>query len=176
MLLRGNKSLANRSRHRLRALWNGAEDRSSRRRIDIDAKPRVGVLLGLTLLLALARQYSSSALEHKSLVYHGLKILKVSSFQSISKSIIQSIEETLLLLLVDIHVIWSVAGKLREMGDVLTHHHGSLLQILELLLELDNTLRYVMRSESHLDLILVDGVRFFMSFYICIPPISCRSC
>jgi hypothetical protein len=37
-------------------------------------------------------------------------------------------------------------------------------------------LRYVMRSESHLELIPVDGVRFFMSFYICIPPISCRSC
>jgi hypothetical protein len=52
--LRGNKSLASRSMHRLRALWNGAEDRSRRRKIDIDAGHRVGVLLGLTLLLALA--------------------------------------------------------------------------------------------------------------------------
>jgi hypothetical protein len=32
-----------------------------------------------------------------------------------------------------------------------------------------------MRSESHLKLIPVDGVRFFLSFYICIPLISCRS-
>jgi hypothetical protein len=80
-----------------------------------------------------------------------------------------------LLLLVSIHVIWSVAGKLREMSDILAHRHGSLLQILELLLELDNTLRYMMRTESHLELILVDGVRFFMSFYICIRPISCRA-
>jgi hypothetical protein len=54
LLLRGNKSLASRSRHRLRALWNGVEDRSSRRRTDVDARPGVGVLLGLTLLLALA--------------------------------------------------------------------------------------------------------------------------
>ena len=54
MLLRGDKSLASRLRHQLRALWNGAEDRSSRRRIDIDVGPRVGVWLGLTLLLALA--------------------------------------------------------------------------------------------------------------------------
>jgi hypothetical protein len=72
-----------------------------------------------------------------------------------------------LLLLVDIHIIGSVAGKLPEMSDMLTHRHGSLLQILELLLlELDNTLRYVMRVESHLELIPVDSVRFFMSFYI----------
>jgi hypothetical protein len=54
LLLRGNKPLASQSRHRLRALWNGAKDRSSMRRIDIDAGPGVGVLLGLMLLLALA--------------------------------------------------------------------------------------------------------------------------
>jgi hypothetical protein len=30
LLLRGNKSLASRSRHRLRALWSGVEDGSSR--------------------------------------------------------------------------------------------------------------------------------------------------
>jgi hypothetical protein len=33
----------------------------------------------------------------------------------------------------------------------------------------------VIRAESYLELIPIDGVRFFMSFYICIPPISCRS-
>jgi hypothetical protein len=77
-----------------------------------------------------------------------------------------------LLLLVGIHVVWSVLGKLREMSDILAHYHGSLLQILELLLlELDNTLRYMMRSESHLELIPVDAFGLFMSFYICNPPI-----
>jgi hypothetical protein len=81
-----------------------------------------------------------------------------------------------LLLLISIHIIESVAGKLRETSDILAHRQGFLLQILELLLlELDNTFRYVMRAESHLELIPVDGVRFFMSFYICIPPISRRS-
>jgi hypothetical protein len=51
-----------------------------------------------------------------------------------------------------------------------------LLQILEfLLLELDNTLRYVMRSENHLELIPVDAFGFFMSFNKCIPPIRCRA-
>jgi hypothetical protein len=54
LLLRGNKSLASRSRHRLRALSNRAEDMSSWRRTNIDAGLGVGVLLGLTLLLALA--------------------------------------------------------------------------------------------------------------------------
>jgi hypothetical protein len=82
----------------------------------------------------------------------------------------------LFLLLVGIHIIGSVAGKLREMSDILAHRHGSLLQILKfLLLKLDNALRYMMRAESHLELILIDGVRFFMRFYICIPPTSCRS-
>jgi hypothetical protein len=88
----------------------------------------------------------------------------------------QSIEEILLLLLVSIHVVWSIAEKVRETSDILAHHHGSLFQILELLLlELDYTLRYMMRSESHLELIPIDGVGFFMSFYICIPLVSCRA-
>jgi hypothetical protein len=52
----------------------------------------------------------------------------------------------------------------------------SLFQFLEfLLLELDYTLGYMMRSENHLELILADGVKFFMGFYICIPPIRCRA-
>jgi hypothetical protein len=54
LLLRGNKSLSSRLRHWLKTLSDGAEDRSGRRRIDVDAGPRVGALLGLTLLLALA--------------------------------------------------------------------------------------------------------------------------
>jgi hypothetical protein len=54
LLLRGNKYLPDRSRLHLRAMWNGAEDTSSRRRTDVDTRHGVGVLLGLTLLLALA--------------------------------------------------------------------------------------------------------------------------
>jgi hypothetical protein len=167
--------LFGRLRHQLKTLSDGAEDRSSRRGIDVDAGPGVGALLTLAFLLALAWQYYSPIFEHKSLVYHGLEILEATCFQSIGKSIIQPVEETPLLLLNGIHIIGSVAGKLCEIGDILTHCHRSLLQILELLLELDNALRYVMGAESHLELILVDGIRFFMSFYICIPPISYRS-
>jgi hypothetical protein len=95
-------------------------------------------------------------------------------FQSIGKSILQTIEETHLLLLVGVCVIGTVAGKLHEMSDIFAHRHGSLLQILELLLlELDNTLGHVMRSKSHLKLIPIDVVEFFMSSYIGIPPINC---
>jgi hypothetical protein len=50
----GNKSLCGRLRHRLKTLINGAEDRASRQRIDIDAGPRVGALLTLAFVLALA--------------------------------------------------------------------------------------------------------------------------
>jgi hypothetical protein len=54
LLLTGDKSLAYLLRHLLRTLWDGAKDRSSRQRIDIDAGPRVGAPLGLMLLLAFA--------------------------------------------------------------------------------------------------------------------------
>jgi hypothetical protein len=160
----------------LKTLSDGAEDRSSRQRIYIDAGPGVGSMLGLTLLPMLVWQYSSPILEQKSLFYHGMKVLKVMCFQSIGKSIVQSIKETLLLLLISIHIIESIVWKLQEMSNILAHHHGSLLQILELLLlELDNALRYMIRAKSHFELILVDGVEFFRSFYICIPPISYRA-
>jgi hypothetical protein len=132
LLLRGDKSLASRVRQLLRTMWGGAEDRSSRRRTY--AGLGVGVLLSLMFLLALVCQYSSPILKHKSLAYHGLKFLKVMCFQCVGKSIIQTIEETLLLLLLGVRIIWSVAGKLCEMSDILIHHHGSLLQILKFLL------------------------------------------
>jgi hypothetical protein len=103
-------------------------------------RPRVAALLTLAFLLALACQYFSPILEHKGLIYHSLENLKVMCFESIGKSIIQTIEETLLLLLIGIHIVWIISGKMREMSDIITHYHGSLLQILKLLiLELDNT-------------------------------------
>jgi hypothetical protein len=50
----GNKSSFSKLRHRLKTLSDGAEDRSNRRRIDVDAGPGVGALLTLEFLLALA--------------------------------------------------------------------------------------------------------------------------
>jgi hypothetical protein len=54
MLLRGDKSLASWVRHLLRTLWDGVKNRSSRRRINVDAGSGVGILLNLMLLLVLA--------------------------------------------------------------------------------------------------------------------------
>jgi hypothetical protein len=53
LLFWGNKSLFNRLRHWLKTLSDGAKDRSSRRRIDIDTGPRVGALLTPAFVLAL---------------------------------------------------------------------------------------------------------------------------
>jgi hypothetical protein len=50
----GNKSLCSRLRHQLKTLSDGANDRSNRQRIDIDAGPRVGALLTLAFMLVLA--------------------------------------------------------------------------------------------------------------------------
>jgi hypothetical protein len=49
----GNKSLCSRLRLQLKTLSDGVNDRSSRRRINVDARPGVGALLTLALLLAL---------------------------------------------------------------------------------------------------------------------------
>jgi hypothetical protein len=54
LLLWGDKSLASWLSHLLRTLWDSVEDWSSRHRTDVDVRPGVGVLLGLTLLFALA--------------------------------------------------------------------------------------------------------------------------
>jgi hypothetical protein len=50
----GNQSLCSRLRHRLKTLSDGVNDRSSRQRIDVDARSRVGALLTLAFVLALA--------------------------------------------------------------------------------------------------------------------------
>jgi hypothetical protein len=57
----------------------------------------------------LALHHSSTVLQHKSLIHHPLEILKVSGLQSIGQSIIQSIQETLMLILISVHIIGSIA-------------------------------------------------------------------
>jgi hypothetical protein len=124
----------------------------------------------------LALSHTSAILQHKSLVHHPLEILKVLSFQSIGQSIIQVIQEALLLLLISVNFMGSIARQLSELGDVLIHRHGSLLQILELLfLKLDHSLGNMVCMESSSKLRLVDALRFFMSFHVSIPSINCRS-
>jgi hypothetical protein len=81
-----------------------------------------------------------------------------------------------LLLLISVHLIGSIVRQLGELGDIHIHRHRSLLQILELLLlQLDHTFRNIVSMESSSKLRLVDALRFFMSFHVGIPPISCRS-
>ena len=75
----------------------------------------------LTHQLALALHHTSAILQHKGLVHHPLKILEISGFQSIGQSIIQTIQETLLLLLISVYLIGSIARQLGEPSDVLLH-------------------------------------------------------
>jgi hypothetical protein len=109
----------------LKLLLSRIENRPDRRRSN--AASRIVALLVLALLFALAFYHFFVVFQDKSLVYHSLKISKVTSFQGISKSIIQTIEKTILLLFIGVHVVRSVAGELCEASDVLTHIHRSLL-------------------------------------------------
>jgi hypothetical protein len=62
----------------------------------------------LTHQLTLVLHHASAVLQHKSLVHHPLKVLKVLSLQSIGESIIQAIQETLLLLLISVDLMRSI--------------------------------------------------------------------
>jgi hypothetical protein len=58
----------------------------------------------------LALHHASAVLQHKILVHHPLKVLKVSSHPSIGQSIIQAIQETFLLLLIGVDLMRGIAG------------------------------------------------------------------
>jgi hypothetical protein len=91
--------------------------------------------------LMLVLYQTTVILQYKSLVYHPLDVIKVSSLQSIGQPIIQSIQETLLFLLISVDFMQRVVSQLSELGHVLTHRHGPLSQIFKLLLlQLDNSL------------------------------------
>jgi hypothetical protein len=114
-------------------------------------------------------------LQHKSLVHHPLEILKVPGLQSVGQSIIQTIQEALLLLLISVDLMGSIMRQVGELGDILIHRHGSLVQILELLLQLDHSLGNMVRTETSFKLGPVDALRLLMGFHISITPISYRS-
>jgi hypothetical protein len=80
----------------------------------------------LTHQLTLALHHVSVVLRYKSLVRHPLEVLKVSSLQSIGQSIIQTIQETFLLLLIGVDLMRGIAGQLSKLSDALVHIHGPL--------------------------------------------------
>jgi hypothetical protein len=93
----------------------------------------------------LSLYHTSAVLQHKNLVHHPLEILKVQGLKSIGQSIIQAIQETLLLLLISVNFMRSIARQLSEVGDILVHRHGPLFKILDLfLLRLDHSLGNMM--------------------------------
>jgi hypothetical protein len=125
--------------------------------------------------LTLTLQHASVVLQHKSIVHHLLEVLKVLSLQSIGQSIIQVILETFPLLLIGVDFKQGIARQLSELGDVLVHSHGPLFQILNLLLQLDNSLGKMMCMESSSKLWPVDALKFLMGFHISIPPVGYRT-
>jgi hypothetical protein len=84
--------------------------------------------------LTLVLHHFSVIFQHKGLVQHPLEVLKVLSLQSIGQPIIQTIQETLIFLLISVDFMWGVARQLSDLGDVLIHRHGPLFRILKLLL------------------------------------------
>jgi hypothetical protein len=125
--------------------------------------------------LTLTLHHASVVLQHKSIVHHLLEVLKVLSLQSIGQSIIQVILETFPLLLIGVDFKQGIARQLSELGDVLVHSHGPLFQILNLLLQLDNSLGKMMCMESSSELWPVDALKFLMGFHISIPPVGYRT-
>jgi hypothetical protein len=124
----------------------------------------------------LAPHHTFVVLQHKRIVRHPLKVFKVPSFQSVGQSIIQTIQETLMLLLISVNLIGSIAKQLGKPGDVLIHRYGSLFQVLEfLILELDHTLGNMVSMKGNSKRRPIDTLKFFISLYIDIPLVACRS-
>jgi hypothetical protein len=71
--------------------------------------------------LTLVLNNTSVVLQHKSLVHHPLEVLKVSGHQSVGQSIIQTIQEIFLLLLISVYLIGSITRQLGNTSDVLVH-------------------------------------------------------
>jgi hypothetical protein len=115
------------------------------------------------ILLTLALHHTPMVLQHRSPFHHPLEVLKISSLQSICQSIIQVIQETLLLCLISVHFMRSIVRQLSELGDILIHRHGPLLQILKLLLQLDHSLGDMVCMESRSKFWLVDTLGFLMA-------------
>jgi hypothetical protein len=104
-----------------------------------------------------------------------LEVLKVSSLQSIGQSIIQGIQETFLLLLIGVDLMWGIAELLGELSDVLIHIHGLLFQILKLfLLQLDHSLGNMMCTERSPKFQPVDAPGLLVGFHISIPESASR--
>jgi hypothetical protein len=123
-----------------------------------DTRPGATAWLVLMQQLTLALHHASEILQHKSIVHYPLEVLKVLSLQSIGQSIIQTIQESFLLLLISNDFMRGIARQLSELGDILVHSHGPLFQILKLfLLQLDNSLGNMMCTESSSEFRLVDA-------------------
>jgi hypothetical protein len=125
--------------------------------------------------LTLALHHTSTVLQYKGLVHHPLKVLKIPGLQSIGQSIIQAIQEILMLLFISVNFMQGITRQLDELGDVLIHRHGPLFQILKLILQLDNSLGNMMCMKSSSELWPVDALELLMDFNISIPPVGCRT-
>jgi hypothetical protein len=124
----------------------------------------------------LALHHTSAILQHESLVHHPLEVLKIPGLQSIGQSIIQTIQETFLVLFISVDFMRGISRQLSELGEILIHRHGPLFQILKLLLlQLDNYFKNMMCMESSSEFRPVDAFGFVMGFHVSIPLVGCRT-
>jgi hypothetical protein len=105
-----------------------------------------------------------------------LKILKVLGLQSVGQSIIQAIQETLMLLFISVDFMRDVTRQLSELGDILFYRHGPQFHILKLLpLQLDDSLGNMMHMERSSEFRPVDPLGFLMGFHVRIASVGCRT-
>jgi hypothetical protein len=116
----------------------------------------------------------ASMLHQDSIVHHFLEILESMHLQLIFDRTNQTLPEMILLLFVIGYICESVARQLDELVSVLTNRYTPLFQRKELLLlELHQTLRYVVLPEPIPELLPGDGVGGVVGCGVGIPPICC---
>jgi hypothetical protein len=141
-----------------------------------EARPNVaskGLSREWHLPFSILLHFLEFSFNNNALVDHVLKIDVISVEQLELNIIVQSFQEHVMLLFINVDVFGGISGQLNEWVEVLIDRHAALPQVSEFLLQLHGAAGYIVVTEMGLELVPRDGVDICMGVTVCLPPICC---